>query len=459
MAKIFLSHSTEDKPWLIGLVHKLKWLGHAVFIDEPRGVDLPLEQGIPIGQSWYEVLERELKAVDYVLAVWSPAAAAKMAAGGGEAFSREIFWAARNRKLLFACIEQNESPTEESDAAFYASMQPIDSSALSAMLAKDEIYGNDRVVAKELGAQHFRIEGLRLGKQQMVGRCDGVGRLQREVLAPDESQKAKPEKRHIELPRQYLDMARDAIDRSWQLDEVQKLVDGTRDESPGFATFHVSRNCVPKTVLDRLEDARADGIPWKTGSGAEDRRKRLDDLLKKLLADPIREAGDGATGSPIVVYTTIAVGKDGVRNWDHAKELAGEWNAAAMAVGVPPNLPVLFVTILEDKSALDANPEQHRFTNRSWIPFGLVPSPEVISWAECDQLQRLVDENGISSFRDKGGRKWTTQRWIYKELEAVFDGREPGPTMRDAQDEAEHLIDQVVQMAAGDDDPIFRGDR
>jgi hypothetical protein len=214
MAKIFLSHSTEDKPWLIGLVHKLKWLGHAVFIDEPRGVDLPLEQGIPIGQSWYEVLERELKAVDYVLAVWSPAAAAKMATGGGEAFSREIFWAARNRKLLFACIEQNESPTEESDAAFYASMQPIDTAALSAMLAKDEIYGNDRVVAKELGAQHFRIEGLRLGKQQMVGRCDGVGRLQREVLAPDESQKAKPEKRHIELPRQYLDMARDAIDRS-----------------------------------------------------------------------------------------------------------------------------------------------------------------------------------------------------------------------------------------------------
>jgi hypothetical protein len=455
MAKIFLSHSTEDKPWLIGLVHKLKWLGHKVFIDEPRGVGLPLDQGIPIGQSWYEVLERELKAVDKVLAVWSPAASKKLAEGRGEAFAREIFWAARNRKLLFAYIEQNPDPTEISDAEFYASMTPIDTSSLNAMLARDETYRDDRVVAKALEAQHFRIEGLRIGQQQMIGRCDGVGRLQREVLAPEElqPQRAKPEKQVIEIPQQYLDMARAAIDRSWQLDVVEGLIRQAKDDSPGFATFHVSSNCVPKSVLDRLEEAQPSLIPWKTGTDAQSRRTRLDNLLHNVLGDPVREANDGAVGNPMVIYTTIAVGKDGVKNWEHAKELAGEWNAAALAAGVPPNLPVLFVTILEDKSALGDNPDQYNFTNRPWVPFGLVPSPEVISWAESDQLQRLVDDNGLSSFRDRTGRKWTTQRWIYKELETVFDGREPGPTMRDAQDEAEHLIDQVVRMAAGEDEP------
>lgn len=455
MAKIFLSHSTEDKPWLVGLVHKLKWLGHKVFIDEPRGVGLPLEQGIPIGERWYEVLERELRAVDKVLVVWSPAAAAKMKAGAGQAFSREIFWAAKNRKLVFAYIEQNASPTEASDAAFYASMVPIDTSSLSAMLSRDEVYGRDRVVAEELGAQHFRIEGLRLGEPQMVGKCDGIGRLQREVLAP--------ERPAIEIPADFLNVARDAIDRSWQLGVVEDLIQQAQEVSPGFATFHVSSNCLPKTVLDRLENAQPKQIPWQTGADAQSRRKKLDERLNNVLSDPIREAKDGAAGSPLVVHTTIAVGKDGVRNWDHAKTMCREWDDAVSAIAIPPNLPVLFVAILEDKSALGQDADQFNFSNRPWVPFGRVPTPEMIGWAECDELRRLVESHGFASFRDRSGRRWTTQDWIHQRLETLFGASEVDPTMREAQREAEALIDQAAQMAMGagaaptapDGSPIF----
>lgn len=443
MARIFLSHSAEDKPWVMCIVHELIRLGHEVFVDEPRGVGLPTAKGIPVGERWYEVLEQELNAVDKVLAIWTPAAAAKMTAGRGEAFSREIFWSAKNRKLVFAEIEQNEAATDESDKAFYDSHAWLDKAPLFAMLDRDEAYGGDRAVREELERQWVKIEGVRKGEVRMGRHREGLGRLQREVLAPE-----KPQREPVAVSREDLAIALGAIDRSEQVGLFGSLIGQTEEISPEFASAHASRNCHPETVWHRL-DATTKDVNWPVDFSPEGRRKSFIRAVMNALSEPIQQARDGVTPTPHVLCTRIAAGKAGVRDWEHVKAMHQEWSEALGEIEAPPNLPVLFVVVLEDQSAVSPDAEARQFTNTPWVRFGRLPAAELIDWAGCDELARLVEHYGFASLVDEQGRSWDTQDWIRDRLERLYGECDDGPTMHDAQIEAKALIKQAQLLASG----------
>ncbi len=376
-----------------------------------------------------------------MLAVWSPAAAAKMAAGRGGAFAKEIFWAAKSRKLVFAVIEQNDEPTDESDAAFYASMSLVDTSSLMAMLDNDEEYCSDPVVREELQGQYFRIEGIRRGRDRMGPYREGLLRLQREVLAPP-----KPA---IALARKDVDSARDAIDRREQLDVLDALVEDSRSETPCLVSLHASDKCHPVSIWKRLDVTERATI-WR--AALPDPVRRREHFVKQVngvLAEAMQQIRDGVSVSPYVIHTEIAAKKAGVKDWEHVKSAFEEWQAALGDISVPAGFPVLFAAVLMDESALEADDSDRRFGNRPWIRLGRVPAGEVVDWSDSNELGALIERYGFVDMRDEDGQPWATREWIRQRFETLFEGREIDPTMTEARREAEVLLDKAVRFASG----------
>lgn len=441
MASIFISHSSGDKPWLWGIVHKLRLLGHRIFIDDPNKVRLSAECGIEIGELWYERLSSELEAVDVVLAIWTRAAAERFRQGRAQVFAREIFWAAAEGKLALAVIDQNRLPSRNRDQAFLDETAPLDLSPLFAMLAKDPIYGpqRERIERFLTERQHFRIEGTRFKNQRLEGDV-GLMRLHREKLSP---QPQASTQRNLDFDS--LDAALASIDRKPQVEQMKGAIDRSASGVAEAVGLVAGSECEPHYVLRRI-DAIEREVDWRrfySGNPAErqaDFRQRVD----AVLADIHAIAGAGAQAKPVVIHTLLTLGSSELRKKTDIEQVLSEWRVAIDGISLSPRVPVLFCATVKDDTALD-EPEPDVIAARiAAIPLGRVPASDIRSWCEAGLLMSFLKKSGMSLIRDERGFEVPANVWIRERVSNELKRLgEQAPTMR----QAVRIASESVQAA------------
>ena len=131
MSFVFLSHASQDKPVLGGLVRALLGHGLSLWIDKPSDPRLGLTQGeiaqiqrIRAGEEWRNEIEEAKKRAGCVLACWSKHATTEGALSGKE---RHVWFAevsyARTEEKLVCCAIDDVQPHELPDG--YADQQII----------------------------------------------------------------------------------------------------------------------------------------------------------------------------------------------------------------------------------------------------------------------------------------------------------------------------------------------
>ena len=282
MASIFISHITEDKPWLWGLCAKLKKLGHTVFIDKPEKVGLDSDRGIKIGRKWYHELHDKLHEVDYVLAIWSPNSIKKLKRKRGKIYAREIGWAALQEKLIFGIIDANKDATSITDEAFWRSTVGPDFSELLGLIRSDKIYGSnfDEISDCVVNGQYINIEGLRANNPIMASE-EGILKLHRERLMPQTE-------RLREFNYEDLVQAMSLIDRDRPIQRLEGILERPVSTEYAATTLQASQECQPEFVLQRL-DAKVDEVPWRHFR-YETKDDRCSDFIKRVedVIAPIR---------------------------------------------------------------------------------------------------------------------------------------------------------------------------
>ena len=413
MARIFISHVVEDKPWLFGLVHWLRQLGHDLFIDQPLKVGLDVESGIKISEPWYDRLDVELKRVDFVLSIWSETARKKLARGGGKMFAKEVSYGALNDKLLIGVIDQPSFPSLKKDEAFLLSDATPDFDPLLKKIRLDQKYGaeGDSIADYIANRQFFAIEGLRRKKKKAAS-DDGLKRLQREALSP----KVKPAVIEA-LDPALLKPALARIDRRDQVQRLRGLLTTAQMGQHTAAAIHASLDCEPDYVLKRLSGSDHH-VDWRHGVSADPDQRRRDYLLQvdAVLAEPRRQAAEGASPGSLILYAKRHfMGSDPAQR-AQATEILKEWSGAVRLVPPTPGLSVLFCMLFEDADFLD-HPTPLSLTNDdTYLALGRINSADMILWCRDTALDRCLASLRLSQIMGADGFPVLARDWIEDHL-------------------------------------------